>query len=181
MCEIALFRHSAAIQRRYEEHSAKLGEGKLPPVFLFEDVGLLKMLSVFLPSEYVGTAMWATYAALDPSYADQASFGFCVDVGNGFTTLVPSVLFAVSITSPLLDARHLGMLGLVMFWQEFYGTCVYFFQYFFNGRFRRSPRAHTLGIVVPANGIWMALPALGMWASARLVLDGSYAAFGHAT
>ena len=73
------------------------------------------------------------------------------------------------------------MLGLVMFWQEFYGTCVYFFQYFFNGRFRRSPRAHTLGIVVPANGIWMALPALGMWASARLVLDGSYAAFGHAT
>ena len=71
------------------------------------------------------------YAALDPSYADQASFGFCVDVGNGFTTLVPSVLFAVSITSPLLDARHLGMLGLVMFWQEFYGTCVYFFQYFF--------------------------------------------------
>merc|ERR1711939_910025 len=83
---------------------------------------------------------------------------------------------AVSITSPLLDARKLGMLGLVMFWQEFYGTCVYFFQYFFNGRFRRSPRAHTLGIVVPANGIWMALPALGMWASARLVLDGSYAA-----
>ena len=68
-------------------------------------------------------------AHADPSYADQASFGFCVDVGNGFTTLVPSVLFAVSITSPLLDARHLGMLGLVMFWQEFYGTCVYFFQY----------------------------------------------------
>jgi len=60
VCEIALFRHCVAIQRAYEGHTAKLGVGKLPPVFLFENVSLGKMLSVFLPSEYIGVAMWGT-------------------------------------------------------------------------------------------------------------------------
>lgn len=119
------------------------------------------------------------YATLDPSYAQTGSFGFCVDVGNGFVTLVPTLLFAVSITYPLLDARVLGMIGLLQFYQEFYGTMIYFFQFFFNGRHRICPAAMTAGVVLPANGIWMALPALGMWASVRLVLDGSYQVFGH--
>lgn len=181
VCEIALFRHCVAIEKAYEAHTAKLGAGKLPPVFLFEDVSLGTLLSVFLPSRYVGVGMWGAYATLDPSYAQQGSFGFCVDVGNGLTTLLPSLLFAVSVTQPLLSARVLGMVGLLKFYQELYGTLVYFFQYFFNGRHRRSDLSLTLGVVVPANGIWIALPALGMWASARLVLDGSYEVFGHAT
>ena len=73
--------------------------------------------------------------------------------------------------SPTVD-HTLGFACLRV--QEFYGTCIYFFQYCFNGRYKRSPRAQVFGIVVPANGIWMAFPALGMWASAQLILDGDF-------
>lgn len=62
-----------------------------------------------VPSYCSAAPLPSRYATLDPSYAQQGSFGFCVDVGNGFTTLAPSVLFALSITRPLLDARVLGM------------------------------------------------------------------------
>jgi len=34
------------------------------------------------------------------------------------------------------------------------------------------------GIVVPANGIWILFPAVGMWACSRLILDGSFTVFG---
>jgi hypothetical protein len=60
ICEIALFRHNVAIKRAYESHTAKLGAGKLPPVFLFEDVSLSRMLSAFVPSKYIGVSMWGT-------------------------------------------------------------------------------------------------------------------------
>eukprot|EP00967_Tisochrysis_lutea_P086965 scaffold122842_cov40-Tisochrysis_lutea.AAC.2 len=165
----------------HKDHMLKLGPGKLPPVFLFENISLGTMLTAFVPSKYMGVSMWATYATLDESYVQTGSFGFCVDVGNGFTTLIPTVLFAISITNPLMPARILGMMGLIKFYQEFYGTVIYFFQYFFNGRHRRCATALTAGVVVPANFIWMALPALGMWASSRLILDGSYQVFGHAS
>jgi hypothetical protein len=34
------------------------------------------------------------------------------------------------------------------------------------------------GIVVPANGIWILFPAVGMWACSRLILEGSFTVFG---
>ena len=52
------------------------------------------------------------------SYSDQTTWGFCVDVGNGFTTLVPSILFAACMTWPLLPARVVGVMGLIKFYQE---------------------------------------------------------------
>ena len=82
------------------------------------------------------------------------------------------------MTCHVLEARVLGMLGIAKFWQEMYGTFVYFFQYFNNRRFERAPRAHMWGIVVPANGIWILFPAVGMWACSRLILDGSFTVFG---
>jgi hypothetical protein len=122
--------------------------------------------------------MWSTYAALDPSYADSTSFGFCVDTGNGFTTLLPSVAFALGMTHPLLPPRWLGMLGLVKFYQELYGTVMYFFQYFFNRRYERAPPAMMWAVVIPCNMFWIVLPALGIWASGRMILDDDFAAFG---
>lgn len=175
VCEIALLVHWATIQRQYAAFAAKFGRGVLPsPIFLLERVALADVLSL----KY-WAVMWSTYSTLDPSYVDTGTFGFCVDVGNGVTTLVPTVLFALGMTAgaDLAPARWLGMLGLVKFYQELYGTCVYFFQYVFNRRYAGSPARHVYGVVVPANAIWIAFPALGMWASARLILDGSFAVF----
>jgi hypothetical protein len=63
--------------------------------------------------------------------------------------LLPTVAFALGMTWELMPARWLGMLGLISFYQMAYGTVIYFFQYVFNGRYHRSPRALVYGIVVP--------------------------------
>ena len=173
VCEIGLYVHNKEIKQVFESHTTKLGVGKLPPVFLFDTISLREIFSL----RYWAVGMWATYATLDPSYADSTSFGFCIDVGNGFSTLPTSLYFALEMTAQAIRPKFLGMLGLIVHWQEFYGTVMYFFQYFFNRRFERSPLAHVLGIVVPANAIWMVMPALAMWASARLILDDNYLVF----
>ena len=142
-------------------------------VFLFERVTVRELFSL-----RYWAVMWSTYCALDPSYADTKSFGYCVDVGNGWTTLLPTIAFAVGMTTPaVLSARWLGMLGLMEFYKELYGTIIYFFQYVNNRRFDRSPKAHVWGIVVPANGIWIGFPLLGMWACSRLIVDGNFDVF----
>ena len=55
-------------------------------------------------------------------------------------------------------------------WRYAAGTCT---------RADPKARAHVLGIVVPANGIWIACPALGLWASYQLIVRGDYTVFGH--
>jgi hypothetical protein len=173
VCEIALLAKWKLIQRQHADFEKRLGVGRLPaPIFLFEDVPVRRLFTL----EY-WAVMWSTYAALDPSYVDTTSFGFCVDVGNGIVTLVPTLVFALGMTWPFLAPRMLGMVGLVFFYQMFYGTVVYFFQYTFNGRYARAPLSHALGIVLPANGLWLVFPAIGMWSSAQLILDGTYAVF----
>ena len=42
--------------------------------------------------------IWSTYSLYDPSYSNRESFGFFIDVGNGWTTIIPTVLFLYSIT-----------------------------------------------------------------------------------
>ena len=179
-CEIALYLHAQQIQRDQKGLHAKWGLGRLPPLselFLFEWVPPSAMLSTTFWSK-----MWSTYAQLDTSYVETSSFGFCVDVGNGFSTIVPSVLYSAAMTYPILSPRWLGMIGLVMYYQELYGTLVYYFQYFYNGRpeAAKSSAAIVWGVVVPANALWVLLPLLGIWASGRLILDDSFEVFSHA-
>ena len=69
----------------------------------------------------------------------------------------------------------LGVIGIAMYWQEF-GTVLCASTCTIGAD--RSPRARVLGIVVPANGIWMACPALGMWASYQLIMSGDFSVFG---
>ena len=174
VCEIALLCYPATIQRQGAAFVAEHGVGVLPPVFLFQRVTLSEVLSV-----RYWAIMWSTYAQLDPAYVDTTSFGYCVDVGNGVSTLLPSILFAVGMTAQaaLFPPRVLGMLGLIPFYQMMYGTVVYFFQYLFNKKYQLSSRAMFYGVVLTANGIWIAFPLLGMWASARLILEDSFAVF----
>ena len=123
------------------------------------------------------TTIWSGYSLFDPGYSDRRSFGYNIDVGNGFTTLVPALLFAFGMTFDWLPARVLGIIGVIMFWQMFYGTAVYFFQFFNNGRHRGHSVANLLLFVGVSNLMWFIFPILGLWASTQLILDGSYAVF----
>ena len=42
--------------------------------------------------------MWSTYAALDPSYADTTTFGFNIDIGNGMSMIIPTLIFSIGMT-----------------------------------------------------------------------------------
>ena len=172
VCELSLLAYPLHIRAEAASFASRYGPHTLPPVFLFQPVRLGELLSLKYWS-----VMWSTYSALDPSYTDTTTFGYCVDVCNGMSTLLPSVACAVGMTYPVLSPRVLGMLGLVSYYQELYGTLVYYFQFFFNRRHAKLDRSLVLGIVLPANAIWVALPALGMWASSRLIRDGTYDVF----
>ena len=118
--------------------------------------------------------MWYEYAYFDPAYADRRSFGFAVDVGNGWSTLVPSLLFLVGMTlwdSPLVP----GLLGALVFYQKLYNTSLYFFSYLFNRRYELQPIARVIPVVGGTNGVWLLFPAIGLFVCAQMILDNSLA------
>jgi len=123
------------------------------------------------------TGPWSTYALFDPGYSNRQSFGYNIDVGNGFSTLIPATFFAFSMTFELVPARILGIIGIIIFWQMFYGTTVYFFQFFNNGRHKGHRFKDILLFVGVSNVSWWIFPFLGLWASTRLILDGTYSVF----
>ena len=128
--------------------------------------------------EFASTRLWARtwlgYAYWDDGYADPKSFGFAIDVGNGFSTLIPSLLFLVGMTVPIFSPVVLGIVGLLVFYQKFYGTCLYFFQYLYNRRYEGRPLAGVLGVVGGTNGAWLVFPAVGIWVCVRLILEGRF-------
>jgi hypothetical protein len=121
------------------------------------------------------TRIWSTYSLYDPSYSNRESFGFFVDVGNGWTTIVPTILFLIAMTRQnVLPARLLGMIGLVKFYQEFYGTCVYFLSFIFNGRYKGKPITEVLLFVGVSNGLWFFFPLIGMAVCVQLIESNSF-------
>ena len=175
VCEIALLRFPDVIRKQHAGFRKQGFDGALPPeIFLFERATAREVLGV-----RYWTIMWGTYATVDPSYVDTESFGYCVDCCNGVVTLLPTVLFAAGMTlqGELMPARTLGALGLVFFYQMFYGTVGYYFQYFYNRRYAKTPAGLVAGFIVPVNGIWIVFPALGMWACARLIHAGDFEIF----
>ena len=123
------------------------------------------------------TWIWSTYSLFDPGYSDRRSFGYNIDVGNGFTTIIPATLFAFGMTFPFLPARVLGIIGIIIFWQMFYGTSVYFFQFFNNGRHRGHSVRDIVLFVRDSKLLSRIFPLLGLWTSVHLILDGTYAVF----
>ncbi len=122
------------------------------------------------------TTVWSSYSLFDPGYADRRSFGYNIDVGNGFTTIIPSIVFTFGMTFELMPARALGILGIVIFWQMFYGTALYFFQFFHNRRHRGHSLRDLILFVGATNVTWLVFPLWGLATSIQLVWDGSYGA-----
>ena len=123
------------------------------------------------------TGIWSVYALFDRGYSRRGSFGFNIDVCNGISTLIPGVLFAYGMTYEILPARALGILGIAMFWQMFYGTAVYFFQFFHAGRYKgHAPRDIAL-VVGLSNSLWFLFPLWGLAASVWLIFEDSLRLF----
>jgi len=172
--EIALFVRQDKIQAEYAELRDNYSGREMEAVaeVFSRPIPLVRLLAF---GEW--TRIWSTYSLFDPGYSDRRSFGYNIDVGNGFTTLIPAVLFAFSMTFELVPARVLGIIGIIIFWQMFYGTAVYFFQFFNNGRHKGHRVRDLLLFVGVSNLMWAIFPIWGLWASAQLIFDGTYAVF----
>jgi hypothetical protein len=142
--------------------------------FLLSRVALRELFSASF-----WTGIWTSYAGFDESYADKRSFGFFVDVGNGFTTLIPSLVFLSEMTFGRISARALGIVGILLFYQMWYGTLVYLASFILNKRYVGHPPAHLAIIVGCLNGLWLTFPLLGIYASVSMVYTNSYAIFLH--
>lgn len=170
--EICLFLRIGAIRARHERLKVDYHGRELDRAldFLRTPVPIARLFSPDLWSE-----LWSSYALFDDSYADRRSFGFFIDVGNGFSTLVPSLVFLVGMTAPVLPARVLGIVGLLLFYQMAYGTLIYLMSYVLNRRWRGHPPVHVALFVGLSNGLWLVFPGWGIVVSVRMILDGTYA------
>ena len=75
------------------------------------------------------------------------------------------------------ERNPLGIIGVIIFWQMFYGVVVYFFQFFNNGRHKGHRVKDIVLFVGVSNAAWAIFPLIGLWASIQLILDGNYSVF----
>jgi len=169
--EMCLLFRIDMIEERYRQrqHAMRGGERRRGRSFFLSRVHFRELGSATLWSR-----VWSEYALYDPSYADRRSFGFAIDVGNGFSTLVPSLVFLFGMSFGFLPPAALGIVGLIVFYQKFYGTLLYFFTYLFNHRYAGHRLANVLAFVGGINGIWLVFPAVGLYVCVRLVLENRF-------
>jgi len=172
--ELALFKYADAIRDEYEAARASARGRELAHIFAF--------FTRQVPSREIFTlkpwaSVWASYAVMDPAYADKKSFGFAIDIGNGFSTLLPSLLLPLAIVFEWPSARVVGILIVLFSWQMFYGTLLYFTSFVINRRYEGHRAFDLLVFVGLSNLIWTSFPlwtgALGVW----MILRDSYAVF----
>ena len=169
--EICLFLKRDYIEERTEYWRTRRNEtGRTPAVeFLLTRVPMRLILS---PT--VWADVWATYSLVDGSFSDRRTWGFNVDVANGFFTPLPTLVLYATLTVNFMPAILTGMLGLILSWQWAYATSVYLVSFFMAGRQRLITRTELFGYVGALNAPWVFFGLLGMYVSARLILDGDY-------
>lgn len=149
--------------------------GRTPAIeFLRTRIPLVRLLS---PT--VWADVWAAYSQYDSSYADRRTFGFNVDIVNGFLTPVPTLIVYAAYTFHFLPALWTGIVGVILFWQVMYGAWVYLVSFFVAGRQARISRRELYTYILAPNSPWMAGGLLGVYVSIRLITDGDYSVLGY--
>ncbi|MCC7517302.1 MAG: hypothetical protein IT470_08195 [Pseudomonadales bacterium] len=149
--------------------------GRTPAVvFLTQSIALKNVFN-----NQIWADVWATYSLYDGSYADRRTFGFNADIGNGFATLLPTIIFHLGITVPLLPPMWLGILGIMIFWVWIYNTSLYWVSFFVVGRHKLISRTENLIYIAGTNAPWVLFSIVGLYVSIRITLDNSLAIIGH--
>ena len=182
--EICLSLYIVRIKEEYLKLSEKYGAHPVKAVnqLLFTSFSLPDILTL-----KKWTVIWSTYALYDPSYANQESFGFFVDFGNGWNTLLPSILCLLIMTFQpssssssffsILTARHVGIIGMLKYYQEFYGTVMYVVSYLFNKRYQGRSTLECCLVVGISNSLWFFFPAFGMMISYQMIVQNNFDMF----
>lgn len=185
-CEIALGKYISYIQSHFESlkkeyRDEKTGESKKPEYLAgFAYLNMPLSLRDIYDGGEKWSRMWSTYSLWDPSYSNSESFGFFIDVGNGWSTILPCWLWNFAILFPhyftptnegdCSAVVFLGFIGSCSYWQVLYGTIIYFLSFLWNKRYENKPLVEVLGFVGFANGIWFFFPIACLWACYQLLL-----------
>jgi hypothetical protein len=168
LCEIVLGRYIHVIQDDYNKLQQQYpGNQRYQAAFayLFHP---LSMRTLF--HGRIWSKMWSTYSLWDPSYSNPESFGFFIDVGNGYSTILPCLLWNVAVLFPKwIHQNHydviVGFIGACSYWQVLYGTIIYLLSFIWNKRYLNKPLVEVIGFVGLANGIWFVFPIIALYAS----------------
>lgn len=174
--EMCLYlRHDRVVERARYWRELRASTGRNPAVgFLTAAIPLRRV-----GSPAVWADVWAAYALYDGAYTRRSTFGFNADIGNGFFTPVPSIVLLAALTTGFMPATFAGILGIALFWQWVYVSSLYAVSVWVAGSHEALPRAVRWLYVWGPNAVWIVVPALGLYISARLILDGTYAIVGH--
>ena len=174
--EICLYFKRDHIERRAAYWRRRRQETDRTPAveFLTGKVPLAKMLSPALWAD-----VWATYAQIDGSYADRRTYGYIVDIGNGFLTPVPTLVLYAAFTFDFLPAPTAGIIGVMLFWQLTFGTSLYWVSFFLAKRHTRLSRREICIYIWTLNSPWLLFALLGLHVSIRLIVDGDYSVLGY--
>ena len=174
--EQCLFFKRDYIEKRAECWDDRRREtGRTPVVeFLVHRVPLGRMVSPTLWAD-----VWATYSQYDSSYADRRTFGFNVDIANGFATPIPTLILYAAFTFNLMPALVAGIIGTMLFWQLVYLTSIYWVSFFVAGRQERISRREKYIYIYGMNCPWVLFSLLGLYVSIRLIVDGDYSVLGY--
>ena len=172
LCLFAQIDHITETNHRFHQ---EFPDFKSQPVINF----LLHKMSMkdFLSGKF-WSQVWSTYALFDGSYADRRTFGFNVDIGNGMSTLIPSLILHIGYTYHFLPANIIGIISIMFFYQVTYCTSLYWVSFLVNGRHKLISFNENMIYIVGTNAPWVLFGLTGLYASIRLVLDNSYAVFG---
>ena len=173
--EMCLFFRRDSIGERVEFWRRRWEDtGTTPAVeFLMTSVPLNRMLS---PT--VWADVWAAYSMFDSAYADRNTYGFNIDIANGFTTPASTLLLYATYTAGFLPAVAAGILGAMLFWQWVYASSLYLVSFFVGGKQTRVTTQQFWVYIFGPNAIWVLVPMLGVYLSVRLILDGDYGVLG---
>lgn len=173
--EICLFLRIDHIKARNATIAQDTPAGRLQPSIDFFNMKVTPG-NVFSPTLW--SEVWTSYSVYDGSYADRRTFGFGADVGNGFVTLIPTLTLHAGMTWQIMDARYLGILMLIVFYQMLYMTSMYWASFFINRRQQRLQRHEMLGFIWGTNCPWAIVPAYGLYVAVTLILTDNYAILG---
>ncbi len=174
--EVCLYlRRDHIVERAGYWRERRAVTGRTPAVeFLTARVPLRR-----IGSPTVWADVWAAYALYDDAYTDRSTFGFNCDIGNGFFTPIPSMILLAALTFGFMPAVFAGILGIALFWQWVYVSSLYAVSFWVAGSHEALPRTVRWLYVWGPNAVWIVVPLLGLFVSARLILDGNYGIVGH--
>lgn len=179
LCEIALGQHIMLIKSDYQkmkqEYAPQNNEITAAFNYLFMPLPWGRLFDGKL-----WCRMWSTYSLYDTSYQDHTSFGFFIDVGNGWSTIPPGLLMNAAMAMPqFCSPLIVGCVGLASYWQIMYGTILYFLSFVWNKRYQGKHIAEVVGFVGVSNGIWLFFPVAGMYACVSMLDTKDFSVFGY--